>query len=123
MLGRDFTFDSQIVHMEFLTYKSDGIEIWFENHTTKEVLDNMPHKELIPQIFEIYKSEKYLEYSYVLIDDNIYLINNWLSEENKTWAVSLRAVIDTMRRILVNKNIDISGFDSYLQLIKYPQPN
>lgn len=112
--GKDFILHKEKLHMDYLAYKGNKIEIWHKNDTTKEILDNIPYRTLIHQMFEIYRSEKYLSFRYVLIDDNTRQIDNSLYPKEKMWIITLGAVIDTMRRVLINQGINIAQLDAFL---------
>lgn len=115
MLGKEFVLDNQKVYVRHLGYKSKNIEIWYQSDKTKEVLENIPFKDFVNQMFEIYKKEKKVRFKNLIIDDNLQVNDNWLFEKEKTWAITLKGVIDTMKNTLQTHNIDTSSLDEFLK--------
>lgn len=115
LFGKTFVLDEKKVYVEHLGYKGKNIQIWYENDKVKEIIENMPHKELVPQMFEVIKEDTKMNYKVVLIDSNTEESNNWWFRREKVWALTLKAVLETIRKSMLIKNMNTSQLDSYLK--------
>jgi hypothetical protein len=115
LFGKTFVLDGKKVYVEHLGYKGKSIQIWYENDKVKEIIENMPHKELVPQMFEVFKEDMKMNYKIVLIDSNTKDSDNWLFRKEKVWTLTLKGVLETIRKSMILKNIDTSQLDNYLK--------
>ncbi|PLS19734.1 hypothetical protein CVD28_04805 [Bacillus sp. M6-12] len=115
MFGKTFTVDGEKVRVEHLGYKGNTIQIWYENDHVKQILENLPNKELVPQMFEVFKEESKMNYKIVIIDNNLEESDNWFFRKEKVWALTLKGVLETIRQSMEMKQFDTSQFDSYLK--------
>jgi hypothetical protein len=115
MFGKTFVLDGEKVHVEHLGYKAKNLHIWYENASVKETINNMPHKELVPQMFEVFKEDTKMNYKVVVIDNNIVDNDNWFFRKDKVWALTLKGVMETVRQTMKLKEMDTTQLDDYLR--------
>lgn len=116
LLGKTFTVDGNSVYVEHLGYKAKALQIWYENDKVKEIIEGMPHKELVPQIFQTFKEETKMNIKFVLIDSNTEESDNWLFRKEKVWALTLKGVLDTVRNSMLLKEMDTKKLDEYMKV-------
>lgn len=114
MLGKTFKLDGEHVHVEHLGYKTKDLQIWFENQSVKGIMEQMPHKELVSQMFEVFKEETKMNYKNVLIYENKEESDNWFFRKDKVWALTLKGVLDTVRQSMQLKDMDTDKLDAYM---------
>lgn len=115
MLGKTFVLDGEEIHVEHLGRKGQKIQVWYKNDEVKEIIENMPHNELVLQMFEVFKEDNKLNYKNVIIDNNLESNDNWFFRKEKVWALTLKGVLQTLRQSMELKQFDSSQFDSYLK--------
>lgn len=114
MLGKTFKLDGDSVHVEHLGYKTKDLQIWFENQAVKDIIEQMPHQELVSQMFEVFKAETKMNYKNVLIYENKKESDNWFFRKDKVWALTLKGVLDTVRQSMQLKDVDTDKLDAYM---------
>lgn len=113
MFGKEFSLGGDDFYMKHLAHKGE-IEIWYQNDKVKELIDEMPYKSMIPQIFEIFRKEQGMNFKFMIIDDNLDKSDNWYFKKEKVWAITLRGVLETMRDVMVRQGIENYKLDIYL---------
>ncbi|WCK57704.1 helix-turn-helix domain-containing protein (plasmid) [Aneurinibacillus sp. Ricciae_BoGa-3] len=114
LYGKTFVLDGEKLHVDYLAHRGDKLQIWYENEAVRDVLDNLPHKELIPQMFEVFKKDNRINFQFVIIDDNFNENDNWLYKKEKVWAMTAKGVIDTVRDSLKVKGLDTVVLDAFI---------
>lgn len=115
MLGKTFVVDGEEIHVEHLGYKGKSVHVWYENDMVKNIIENMPQKELVHQMFEVFKEDTKMSFKDVIIDGNIENSDNWFFRKEKVWALTLKGVLETLRQSMKMKEFDTAQFDSYLK--------
>lgn len=115
MLGRTFNLDGRETYVEHLGYKEKNLQIWFENDEVKNLIESMPHSELVPQMFEVFKEDTKMNYKSVLIFDNKEENDNWFFRKDKVWVLTLKGVMDTVRQTMMMKELDTNKIDCYMK--------
>lgn len=115
MLGKTFKLEGDVVHVEHLGYKAKNLQIWFENKVVKEIMEEMPHSELLPRIFEVFKEDTKMNYKSVLIYENKEESDNWFFRKDKVWALTLKGVLDTIRQSMQVKDMNTNKLDAYMK--------
>lgn len=90
LLGKTFVVDGETVKVEYLGHKGKTFQIWYEDIKVKEIIEGMPHKELVFQTFQAFKEETKMNFKFVLIDGNIKENDNWFFRKEKVWALTLK---------------------------------
>lgn len=115
MLGKTFKLEEEVVHVEHLGYKTKNLQIWFENTAVKEIMEEMPHSELVSRMFEVFKEDTKMNYKTVLIYENKEESDNWFFRKDKVWALTLKGVLDTVRQSMQLKDMDTNKLDAYMK--------
>lgn len=114
IFGKTFQLDGDEVHVEHLESKEKNLQIWYQNAKTKAILDQVPHKELIPQMFKVFKEDTKMNFKFVIIDDNVEDNDNWFFRKEKVWALTAKAIIETLHESLIKKEgFDLTEFESF----------
>jgi Helix-turn-helix domain len=117
MFGKTFVVDGDKIHVSHLGYKTKNLQVWYENDEVKEIIENMPQKELIPQMFEVFKEETKMNYKIVVIDNDRNNSDNWFFRKEKVWALTLKGVMETVLQSMKLKEFDTTELDSYLKKV------
>jgi hypothetical protein len=113
--GKVFEVEGREITFEYLGHKSKQLDIWYENQRVKTVLTNMPYANAVPEAFLAYKEDSGLSYKHLLIADDVEVSDNWFYRRNKTWVITLRAVLEIILKTLALQGVDIAPLEKYLK--------
>lgn len=105
--------EDRSIIFKFKYYQSSFLEVWCESERVLKILQELPYKNLIPEIFKAYKEESKSKFRYLLITDDE-KIDNWYWESKRTWVVTVNGVLSVVRNFLNRKNRSLYLFDQYL---------
>lgn len=109
-----FEVDGTTIVFKYMGYRSSHMEIWYESERVKKLLEDMPYANAVQQVFEAYKKESKLKFRYLLITDEIDVCDNWFYESERTWVITLKGVLFTIRNTLERKKVNLFFLDRYL---------
>jgi len=78
-------------------------------------MQSLPHKETIPQIFEIFRREKKMRVKYLVVTHDFKETDNWYSPADKLWVITAKALIDILRQTFQKQCVDSTSFENYLK--------
>lgn len=118
-LGKSFCIEDISFVAENLGFEFDGVEIWYENNTVRDFIDNMPYSNLIPDIFRMLKQDLELDIETIVIDENLEEVENLYSKENKVWMLTLGTLVESIYSTSRDENSEKhKSIDSYVELYK-----
>lgn len=99
--------------LKYIGYESKTVEVWYDTEKVKTFIEEMPFKEAVAHIFGGYQFFSGKTVRYVLIVDDWDINDNWYYPDDKTWAITLRGVIETVSETLLNQKKEIEPLMKY----------
>ncbi|MED1854694.1 hypothetical protein ABE430_25210 [Brevibacillus agri] len=112
---RVLEIEGQKKEFKHIGHKTKQLEIWYENERVRDVLTNMPYRNVVVEAFQAYKEDSEINYQLLLIIDNMDESDNWFYRRSKIWVVTLKCVLETIDEVLSRQNIDAEPLRRFIR--------
>ena len=96
-----------------LLMNAKKIKIIFASKKTFQFILEMPYKDLLLNILEIYNKKHSLNIKTIVVSDDWQVSNNSLNTKTKIWYLSAKSMYDILLNGLVYKKVDTEELISY----------